>query len=749
MSITASVKQQPPIRLSIGGMSCAGCVASVEQALRGVAGVAEANVNFAEHTALVQGNVTAAALTQAVADAGYEAAELAGEDAEAEKEAAEQAYYRLVVRRALVAGLVGIPLFVTGVLGVLPALSTPGGRGFWAVTGLVTLAVMFYSGRHFFIGAWKSFRGHNANMDTLIAMGTGAAWCYSMLVVIDPALVPSLAQHAYFEAAVIIIALINFGSALEIRARSRTSEAIKRLVNLQPKSARVVRDGREIDVPIADVGLDETLRVRPGERIAVDGVIIDGHATVDESMLTGESLPVDKQADDEVSGGTINVAGTFLFRARRIGKDTMLAQIIELVRRAQSSKPAIGRLADRVAAVFVPTVLIIAIVTLVVWLHLWPDASYAVVAMMTVLIIACPCALGLATPMSIMVGVGKAAEYGVLIRNGEALEQSGRLTTIVVDKTGTVTQGRPVVVGIDVLEAWPETQILRYAAAVEVGSEHPLAAAVLEAYKASTSTADDLPSLQAFVASSGHGVSATVEGHDVVIGNQRQMARQEIDCAPVISRLETLAVKAQTPLLVAIDGRLAGLIAITDPVKPDSVAAIRRMHAAGLKVVMITGDHPATAAAVAAEVGIDEVQADVLPQHKVDCVVALQRQGEVVAMVGDGINDAPALAQSDVGFAIGGGTDIAIHSADITLMRGSLHGVMDALQVSRATLANIRQNLFGAFIYNVLGIPLAAGVLFPLFGIMLNPMLAGAAMAMSSVTVVSNANRLRLYRVMA
>jgi len=746
---TASAAKQQPIRLSIGGMSCAGCVASVEKALRGVPGVVEANVNFAEHTALVQGNVTATVLTKAVADAGYEAAELAGEDAEAEKEAAEQAYYRLVVRRTVVAGLVGIPLFVTGMLGVLPSLSTPAGRGFWAVTGLLTLAVMVYSGRHFFIGAWKSFRGHNANMDTLIAMGTGAAWCYSMLVVIDPSLVPSLAQHAYFEAAVIIIALINFGSALEIRARSRTSEAIKRLVNLQPKSARVVRDGREIDVPIADVGLDETLRVRPGERIAVDGVIIDGHATVDESMLTGESLPVDKQVGAEVSGGTINVAGTFLFRARRIGKDTMLAQIIELVRRAQSSKPAIGRLADRVAAVFVPTVLIIAIVTLLLWLHLWPDASYAVVAMMTVLIIACPCALGLATPMSIMVGVGKAAEYGVLIRNGEALEQSGRLTTIVVDKTGTVTEGRPVVAGIDTLDDWSETSLLRYAAAVEVGSEHPLAAAVLAAYQHSTDAANDLPPLQAFVASSGHGVSATVDGHDVVIGNQRQMTQRDIDCAPLLSRLEALADKAQTPLLVAIDGKLAGLIAITDPVKADSVAAIRRMHAAGLKVVMVTGDHPATAAAVATEVGIDEVRADVLPQHKVDCVIALQRQGEVVAMVGDGINDAPALAQSDVGFAIGGGTDIAIHSADITLMRGSLHGVMDALQVSRATLANIRQNLFGAFIYNVVGIPLAAGILFPLFGLMLNPMLAGAAMAMSSVTVVSNANRLRLYKVTA
>jgi Cu+-exporting ATPase len=395
-------------------------------------------------------------------------------------------------------------------------------------------------------------------------------------------------------------------------------------------------------------------------------------------------------------------------------------------------------------------VLIIAIVTLVLWLNLWPDASYAVVAMMTVLIIACPCALGLATPMSIMVGVGKAAEYGVLIRNGEALEQAGRLTTIVVDKTGTVTRGKPVVTAVHCLADWPTEELLRYAAAVEVGSEHPLAAAVLEAWRAAQADAGPaLPGLQDFEASSGHGVSAHADGHEIVVGNQRLMDRQGIDWSALQPRLEDLAEKAQTPLFVAIDRQLAGLIAISDPVKADSAAAVRRMHAAGLKVVMITGDHPATAAAVAAEVGIDEVQAEVLPQHKVDCIVALQRRGEVVAMVGDGINDAPALAQSDVGFAIGGGTDIAIHSADVTLMRGSLHGVIDALLVSRATLSNIRQNLFGAFIYNALGIPLAAGILFPLFGLMLNPMLAGAAMAMSSVTVVSNANRLRLFQVPA
>jgi Cu+-exporting ATPase len=732
------------LRLSIGGMSCAGCVAGVETALRSVAGVTAASVNFVEHTALVEGRVNAAALVQAVTAAGYEAAVLTDGDATAEKEAAEFAYYRRLLRRALVAALVGGPLFVAGLAGVLPPLNTPGGRLFWLLAGLATLGVLIYSGGHFFSGTRKSFRAHNANMDTLIAMGTGSAWLYSMAVVIQPDLVPTLAQHAYFEAAAIIIALINFGAALEMRARGRTSEAIKRLIGLQPKMARVLRNGEELDVSIDSVGLDETLRVRPGERIAVDGIVIEGHSSVDESMLTGEPLPVAKQKGDEVVGGTINVSGSFLFQAKRIGSQTVLARIVEMVRQAQSSKPAIGRLADRVAAIFVPAVLIIAVVTLLLWLNLYPDASYALVASMTVLIIACPCALGLATPMSIMVGVGKAAEYGVLIRNGEALQQSGRLTTVVLDKTGTVTAGRPSVTTVIALGDWDESRLLAFAASVETGSEHPLAAAIIDAAQlpsdASLPVAD-------FEAITGKGVSASVDGRRILLGNQRLMQDNHIDCHAVVAQLLKLAALAQTPMLLAIDEQLAGIIAVSDPVKPDSKAAIRRMHVIGLKVVMITGDHQATADAVAAEVGIDEVMAEVLPQHKADRVAALQQRGEVVAMVGDGINDAPALARSDVGFAIGGGTDVAIESADITLMRDSLHGVVDALLISRATLRNIHQNLFGAFFYNALGIPVAAGILFPVMGVMLNPMLAGAAMALSSLTVVSNANRLRLFKV--
>ena len=746
-----------PIRLSIGGMSCAGCVANVEKALRAVPGVTAAAVNFAEHTALVQGSVAAAQLEQAVIDAGYQATELAGADAEAEKEAAELGHYHLLLRRALVAGAVGVPLFVGSLLGMLPVLSISSGRMFWAVIGVLTLVVMVYSGRQFFTGAYKSFFAHNANMDTLIAMGTGAAWLYSMVVVINPALVPSLAQHAYFEAAVIIIALINFGSALEMRARSHTSEAIKRLIGLQPKLARVVRNGEEVDVAIDDIGLDETVRVRPGERIAVDGVVLDGQANVDESMLTGEPIPVEKHAGSDVVGGTINITGTFLYQVSRIGKQTLLAQIVEMIRQAQSSKPAIGRMADRVSSVFVPVVMIVAVLTLLLWLHLWSDVSYGIVTMMTVLIIACPCALGLATPMSIMVGVGKAAEYGVLIRNGEALEQSGRLTTVVLDKTGTVTKGKPVVSQVFNFGEWTEQQVLRFAAAVEVGSEHPLAAAILMAYQRSfeglhageSVSGTDLPALQSFESTSGYGIHARIEGHTVVLGNQRLMELHKIDCSAVEDLVPELADQACTPLLLAIDQGLAGIIAITDPIKEDSIAAIQRMYALGLKVVMITGDHRVTANAVAAQVGIKDVFAEVLPQHKVDCVTRLQQAGDVVAMVGDGINDAPALAGSDVGFAIGGGTDIAIHSADVTLMRDSLHGVVDALLISRATLTNIRQNLFGAFIYNAVGIPLAAGLFYPLLGVLLNPMFAGAAMAMSSLTVVTNANRLRLFKVPA
>jgi len=733
------------VRLSIGGMNCAGCVATVEKTLKSVPGVTEAAVSLAERTASVSGTADAGALIRAVVAAGYEAAELKSRAAEDEKVAAEAAYYRSLRRKTLFAGMVAAPLFVGEMFMLLPALHSPGGRLYGLIAGLVTLFVLVYSGGHFFRGAWKSFRNHNANMDTLIALGTGAAWVYSMAVVAAPQLVPMLAQHAYFEAAAVIIALINLGQLLEIRARGKTSQAIKRLIGLQPRTARVVRDGKELDIPIEEVGLSETVRVRPGEKIPVDGVVLDGHSNVDESMLTGEPLPVAKKTGDAVTGGTLNTSGTFLFRATRIGEETVLARIIEMVRRAQNSKPAIGRLADKISAVFVPSVLIIAVVTFLVWFNLGPAPvlGFALVATMTVLVIACPCALGLATPISIIVGVGKAAESGILIRNGEALQQASRLTTVVLDKTGTVTEGHPAVVGIIPVSGWTEENVLRMAASIEAGSEHPLAQAVVQAAKARHL---DLVSVSGFDAVAGFGVSAQVEGKSVLLGNPRLMERAGVDIAALYSYAHTAALLGQTPIYLAVNGQAAGIVAIADPIKPDSQAAIARLHALGLKVVMLTGDNAATAQAVAGQVGIDEVLAEVLPADKAAKVTALQTRGEIVGMVGDGINDAPALAQANVGFAIGTGTDVAIESADVALMRGSLHGVADAIAISTATVRNIHQNLFGAFFYNILGIPIAAGALYPLFGLLLNPMIAGAAMAMSSVTVVSNANRLRRFK---
>ena len=733
------------VRLSIGGMSCAGCVATVEKTLKHVPGVSEAAVNFAEHTARVSGTADARVLISAVVAAGYEAAELKSRAAEDEKAASEAAYYRSLQRKTLVAGIVAAPLFVGEMFMLLPALHSPGGRLYGLMAGLVTLFVLVYSGGHFFRGAWKSFRNHNANMDTLIALGTGAAWVYSMAVVAAPQLVPTLAQHAYFEAATVIIALINLGQLLEIRARGKTSQAIKRLIGLQPRTARVLRDGKELDIPIEEVGLSETVRVRPGEKIPVDGVVLDGHSNVDESMLSGEPLPVAKRTGDAVTGGTLNASGSFLFRATRIGEETVLARIIEMVRRAQNSKPAIGRLADKISAVFVPSVLIIAVVTFLVWFNIGPAPviGFALVATMTVLVIACPCALGLATPISIIVGVGKAAEFGILIRNGEALQQASRLTTVVLDKTGTVTEGHPAVVGIFPAAGWTEEEVLRIAASIEAGSEHPLAQAVVQA-----ATARDLVLAPAsgFDAVSGFGIRAQVEGKAMLLGNPRLMENSGVDIGALYNHAHTAALLGQTPIYLAVDGKVAGIVAIADPIKSDSQAAIARLHALGLKVVMLTGDNAATAQAVAGQVGIDEVLAEVLPADKAAKVTELQARGEIVGMVGDGINDAPALAQANVGFAIGTGTDVAIESADVALLRGSLHGVADAIAISAATVRNIKQNLFGAFFYNILGIPIAAGALYPLLGILLNPMIAGAAMAMSSVTVVSNANRLRWFK---
>ena len=733
------------LRLAIDGMSCAGCVAAVETALRGVPGVAEAQVNFAERTAHVMGDVPAPALVQAVRAAGYDASELRDAADEAERDAAERAHYRRRVRNTVVAGALAAPLMSAEMAGWLPALATPGGQAFWIGVGLLALAVLIYSGGHFFTGAWRQFRHHNANMDTLIALGTGAAWGYSMLVALFPDSVPSLARHAYFEAAVTIIALVNLGAALESRARGKASAAIRRLLGLQPRTARRVVGDQEQDVPIETLRPDDLIRVRPGEKIPVDGEVVSGSSTVDEAMLTGEPLPVGKHPGDPVTGGTLNQTGGFVFRATRVGEDTVLAQIIASVRQAQNSKPPIGRLVDRVASVFVPAVLIFAVLTALAWFNFGPEPrpSYMLVTTLTVLIIACPCALGLATPISIMIGVGKAAEHGILIRDGEALQRAGQLTAVVLDKTGTVTVGRPTVATVVAAPGFAEAEVFRLAAGLEVGSEHPLARAILDAARERGLA---VSSPDRFEAIAGQGASGLVENRAVWVGNRGLLEARGIDVAPLRADVDRLTAQGQTPVFVAVDGRLAGLLAVADPLKPDSAAAIQRLRDLGLKVVLLTGDHAATARAIAAQVGIEEVHAEVLPTAKADVIAALQARGEVVGMAGDGINDAPALAQADVGLAMGTGADIAIESAGVTLVRGSLHGIADAIAISRATLGNIRQNLFGAFIYNTLGIPIAAGALYPATGLLLNPMVAGAAMALSSFTVVSNANRLRGFR---
>ena len=742
MSVTSPTK---PLRFAITGMSCAGCVAAVETALRDVPGVVGASVNFAERTAQVTGTPPATTLIAAVRDAGYDATELQDAAAETERDRAERARYQRLVRNTVVAGVLAAPLMLAEMMGWLPALATSAGQAFWIATGLLTLGILLYAGGHFFIGAWRQFRHHNANMDTLIALGTGSAWFYSMLVTLFPTDVPSLARHAYFEAAITIIALINLGSALESRARGKASAAIQRLLGLRPKTARLVDDGGERDVPIETLDLGALIRVRPGEKIPVDGLLIGGQSTVDESMLTGEPLPVVKREGDPVTGGTVNQSGTFVFQATRVGEDTVLAQIIASVRQAQNSKPPLGRLADRVAAVFVPSVLIVAVLTALAWFNFGPEprAGFVLVTTLTVLIIACPCALGLATPISIMVGVGKAAEHGILIRDGEALQRAGQLTTVVLDKTGTVTIGRPTVSTVKALPGFDETTVLRLAAGLETGSEHPLAQAILNAARERGLA---VPALERFEAIPGHGASGSVESRSLLVGNRPLLETAGIDTAPLATESERLAANGQTPVLVAIDDRAAGIIAVADPLKPDATAAIRRLRDLGLRVALLTGDHTATARAIAAEAGIDTVFAEVTPTVKGKVIADFQARGEVVGMVGDGINDAPALAQAEVGFAMGTGTDVAIESAGITLVGGSLHGVADAIAISRATVVNIRQNLFGAFLYNTLGIPLAAGALYPATGRLLDPMLAGAAMALSSFTVVSNANRLRRFR---
>ncbi|WP_182307594.1 copper-transporting P-type ATPase [Ciceribacter thiooxidans] len=623
--------------------------------------------------------------------------------------------------------------------------------GSWIQLVLAT-PVVLWAGYPFFERGWASLVSRHLNMFTLIAMGTGTAWIYSVVATVAPSVFPATfrsgdgAVDVYFEAAAVITVLVLLGQVLELRAREQTGGAIRALLDLAPKTARRVRsDGTDEDVPLDLVAAGDRLRVRPGEKVPVDGELLEGRSSVDESMITGESMPVTKEPGAKLIGGTINRTGGFVMEARRVGRDTVLSQIVHMVAEAQRSRAPIQRLADDVSGWFVPIVILVALVAFGTWMTIGPEPRFAhgLVAAVAVLIIACPCALGLATPMSIMVGVGRGAGMGVLIKNAEALERMEKIDTLVVDKTGTLTAGRPEVVATATVPGVEETELLRLAASLERSSEHPLAAAVVNAAEARKAALADA---QDFDSPVGRGVTGTVEGHRLIIGSHRIMADEKIDVSALTEKAEELRGEGATVIFTAVDGRLAGLFAIADPIKPTTPSAVSALLAEGVRVVMLTGDNRTTANAVARKLGITEVEAEVLPEHKSEIVARLRKEGRAVAMAGDGVNDAPALAAADVGIAMGTGTDVAIESAGVTLLKGDLEGIVRARQLSRATMRNIRQNLFFAFIYNALGVPVAAGVLYPAFGLLLSPIIAAAAMALSSVSVISNALRLRSAR---
>ena len=743
------------LRLKVSGLYCAECVSRIEQALESTPGVLEASMNPATNEAKVEyapgiGDLTR--LTRAVESAGPYSATLAAaaSEPELEKESNDtDKEYRALMRKWWFGAAIGLPTMILSYAPLFPVLREAFPRGsesqhsLWIAMGLASLAVMVYSGSQFFVGAWEGLKRRSANMHTLISLGISVAWGYSTLAVFIPQLFPSEAfVDVYYDVSVVVTALVVLGLALEIKAKGRTSEAIRKLVGLQAKTARVVRDGKELDIPVEEVLVNDIVVVRPGEKIPVDGNVLDGSSAVDESMITGESMPVSKKSGDEIIGATINKTGSFKFRATRVGRDTALANIIRLVQDAQGSKVPIQRIVDRISAYFTPTVIIFAILGFVVWYDFGPEPglSYGLIVAVTTLIIACPCALGMATPMSLTTGVGLGAQHGILIRSGDALQTAERLDAIILDKTGTITVGKPSLTDVVLAPDQDQEAVLRLAASVENSSEHPLAQAVVEGARerglASTG-------VQAFEAIPGHGVAATVEGHQIFIGNVKLMDREGIGLGKLEEESHAMADDGKTPMYVAIDGRAAGVLAVADTVKQDSKAAIAAMKEMGLEVVMITGDNERTARAIAQQVGVERVLAEVLPQDKAFNVRKLQLEGRKVAMVGDGINDAPALAQADIGIAIGTGTDVAIEASDITLIHGSLMGVVTAIQISRSTMRNVVQNLVGAFVYNSAGIPVALGVLYPFFGILLSPILAGLAMAFSSLTVISNANRLK------
>jgi Cu+-exporting ATPase len=740
---------QASLEIPVTGMHCAACVGRVQHAVEGE-GVSSAVVNLMTNSATVVFDpavVQPEALVERIKATGYGAALPPGTQTDAERQEeqdrARREEYLDYRRKGIVALAAGVAVMLVP---MRLAMTTP----LWPWAQLaITTAVMLWAGRAFYSRAWTAFRHRSADMNTLIAVGTGSAYLYSLAATAAPAAFTShgVAPSLYYEAVIIIIALILVGNALEARAKGETAGAIRRLVDLQPRTARVLRNLQELDVPVAELVSGDIVVVRPGERIPADGTVMKGTSNVDESMLTGEPMPVTKSAGDRVTGGTINLTGAFRFRATTLGASSVLARIVKMMREAQGTRAPVQRLADRISSVFVPVVMGIAAVTFVAWYFTAGEGSFvrALAASVAVLIIACPCAMGLAVPTAVMVATGKGAQLGVLIKGGAALERASEITTVVLDKTGTITAGKPAITDVVMAPgaAIDETSMLQLTASLEASSEHPLAAAIVAHAKGrgiKTARAGSFESV------TGKGAMGVIDGASVVAGNAAMMDELSIDSSPLSAAADRLTGEAKTVVFVGVNGRLAGLLAVADPIKPTSIDAVRRLHALGLQVVMLTGDQPRTANAIANAADIDRVVAGVLPDGKRDEIRRLQAEGRVVAMIGDGINDAPALAQADVGIAIGTGSDIAIEAGDITLMRGDLRAAVQAIELARATMRTMRQNLFWAFIYNSVGIPLAAGALYPTFGILLSPIIASAAMAMSSVSVVTNSLRLRRFR---
>ena len=750
--------------LYVPQMNCASCVAKIEGAFEklsqpGVDTKLVARVNLADKQVLIQGDISSELAIVTVASVGYDSelvldAKLASE----KKIEAERVEYRTRIIQSMFGLGIGVPMMLWGLLGGEMMVNNPSQQLAWGVMGVITFILLVTTGGHFYKGMWRALKARSANMDTLIVLGTTTAWAYSMLVVIMPSWFPAETRHVYFEASVMILGLINLGHALELRAKGKTSEAVQRLIGLQSTTAIRLTDSGDEEVEIAQIQLGDKLRLQPGSRVALDGEVLSGESNLNESMLTGEPIPVSKSIGDMLSAGTVNGNGSIIYRVTAGLTDTRLSKIIDLVQQAQTSKMPIGRLTDKISAYFVPVVVIIALVASMVWYLVGPapQISHALVVLTSVLIIACPCALGLATPMSIMVSVGRAAQMGVLIKNGEALQTASKVTCVVLDKTGTITLGKPSVTDIRLLDSYDDgsasasesgsqasasEQLLFLVASLEQHSEHPLAQAMLDEAKTRELS---LVEPERFNNIQGKGIVGIVSGVELAIGNMSLMVMENISGVDALQdEVQTLAQLGKTPVYVAQEGRLVGVIAISDPVKPDAKEAIAALKRAGKRVILLSGDKQETVQAVADEVGIDEVIAGVLPEQKQAKIIELKESGEVVAMVGDGINDAPALMSADVGIAMGSGTEVAIESADLTLLTGRLSVLADTFALAKASMRNIKQNLFGAFIYNSLGIPVAAGVLFPLTGILLSPVIAGAAMALSSLTVVTNANRLR------